>query len=193
MSTTSTRVSADSEGLDDAGAPKTIRKTRRAAKKGRGKAADEEAGDGGGVNPRPHDDDEEVDQDGEDGDEDGEDEDGEEEDGEGEEEEEEDEEQVDPIAALAVANATDAKPADKRRRRKRPLKKAPGAPKRSKTAYIIFSMYKRPEIKAQVRCVASAACAPHGADSSTLAHILTLLTLPHAHPFPVFPPSAAAR
>ena len=31
--------SADSEGLDDAGAPKTIRKTRGAAKKGRGKAA----------------------------------------------------------------------------------------------------------------------------------------------------------
>jgi hypothetical protein len=31
-------------------------------------------------------------------------------------------------------------------RRKRLLKKAPGAPKRGKTAYILFTEYKRPEV-----------------------------------------------
>lgn len=144
--------SADSEGLGDAGAPKTTRSKRGANKKDRGRKdeEDEEEGGGGdGVNPPTNDDDEEVDHD--EGEEEVEDED---EDGEEEaEEEEEGEEQVDPVASAAAVVAAAAKPADKRRRRKRPLKKAPGAPKRSKTAYIIFSMYKRPEIKAQVRWV----------------------------------------
>ena len=34
--------------------------------------------------------------------------------------------------------------------RKKPLKRAPGAPKRSKSSYILFSMDKRPEIKARL-------------------------------------------